>query len=368
MSRTQSKTWQSTRYRNIYRHQSGVYYVRISSGSKLSWRSLRTRVLEIAKSLAEEHLKAARAAEEVLEDSDPLSPSVTVGQLITIRLSRIDNDTSLKPRTKKYWHEIFEALLRSWPGLSGRLARSVKAHECERWARSLSMKFSATRFNNTITGFKHVFAIAVDHGIRHSNPASKLKRLKPSQKDLTARLPTRQQFHDWVTEIRKSPSRWGEACADFVEFLAYTGLRKGEARHVKWKHCDFERGELVVEGDPETGTKNRTSRRVPIIEPLEKLLESMRRRGRNLQPDDYVCEVNTAKDAMERAADLVGMAAITHHDLRHLFATTCIESGVDIPTVSKWLGHKDGGALAMKVYGHLRNEHSLSQAKKVSFS
>ncbi|HZL14026.1 MAG TPA: tyrosine-type recombinase/integrase [Verrucomicrobiae bacterium] len=36
---------------------------------------------------------------------------------------------------------------------------------------------------------------------------------------------------------------------------------------------------------------------------------------------------------------------ISHHDLRHLFATTCIESGVDIPTVSRWLGHQDGGAL-----------------------
>jgi len=24
-------------------------------------------------------------------------------------------------------------------------------------------------------------------------------------------------------------------------------------------------------------------------------------------------------------------------DLRHLFATRCIESGVDIPTVSRWL-------------------------------
>jgi site-specific recombinase XerD len=50
-----------------------------------------------------------------------------------------------------------------------------------------------------------------------------------------------------------------------------------------------------------------------------------------------------------------------------LFATRCIESGVDIPTVSRWLGHKDGGALAMKVYGHLRNEHSQQMAQKVRF-
>lgn len=71
---------------------------------------------------------------------------------------------------------------------------------------------------------------------------------------------------------------------------------------------------------------------------------------------------------MDRAAKLIGMFRITHHDLRHLFATRCIESGVDIPTVSRWLGHKDGGALAMKTYGHLRDEHSANMARKVTFS
>jgi hypothetical protein len=40
---------------------------------------------------------------------------------------------------------------------------------------------------------------------------------------------------------------------------------------------------------------------------------------------------------------------------------------VDIPTVSRWLGHRDGGALAMRVYGHLRDDHSQSMAAKVKF-
>jgi integrase len=70
---------------------------------------------------------------------------------------------------------------------------------------------------------------------------------------------------------------------------------------------------------------------------------------------------------MTRAAEKVGMARITHHDLRHFFATVCIENSVDIPTVSGWLGHKDGGYLAMKTYGHLRDEHGVAQAQKVSF-
>jgi len=71
--------------------------------------------------------------------------------------------------------------------------------------------------------------------------------------------------------------------------------------------------------------------------------------------------------AFTTAERILDVPRLTHHDLRHLFATRCIESGVDIPTVSRWLGHVDGGALAMRTYGHLRNEHSLAMAKKVKF-
>src|SRR4030081_1129004 len=85
-------------------------------------------------------------------------------------------------------------------------------------------------------------------------------------------------------------------------------------------------------------------------------------------PNAKAFRVRESQKALERACKRVGTERITHHDVRHLFATRCIESGVDIPTVSRWLGHKDGGALAMKTYGHLRREHSLAQAQKVSFA
>src|SRR5215471_17758820 len=81
-----------------------------------------------------------------------------------------------------------------------------------------------------------------------------------------------------------------------------------------------------------------------------------------------VFRVGECQKALDRACKKVGVDRITHHDLRHLFATRCIESGVDIPTVSRWLGHKDGGALAMKTYGHLRREHSIAQAQRVRFT
>src|SRR5271154_2755582 len=79
-------------------------------------------------------------------------------------------------------------------------------------------------------------------------------------------------------------------------------------------------------------------------------------------------QVFECQKSIDRAAKLASVKRITHHDLRHLFATRCIESGVDIPTVSRWLGHQDGGALAMKTYGHLRDQHSTTMAQKVVFT
>jgi integrase len=84
--------------------------------------------------------------------------------------------------------------------------------------------------------------------------------------------------------------------------------------------------------------------------------------------DAKVFGVSECQKALDRGCKQVGADRITHHDLRHLFATRCIESGVDIPTVSRWLGHKDGGALAMKTYGHLRREPSIAQAQRVTFA
>jgi integrase len=153
-----------------------------------------------------------------------------------------------------------------------------------------------------------------------------------------------------------------------VRFLAFGGFRKSEAANITWADCNFDKGEIVVRGDPETGTKNWSVRRVPMISDMIQLLQRLRgERGRE-SVNRPVMRVRECQKAMNRAVKAVGMERITHHDLRHLFATRCIESGVDIPTVSRWLGHKDGGALAMKVYGHLRDQHSVSMAKRVTFS
>ena len=141
-----------------------------------------------------------------------------------------------------------------------------------------------------------------------------------------------------------------------------------EAREIAWRDVDFDCGEIVVRGDAETGTKNRELRRVPLIPDGRALFQRMQSDGPDEPLDTKVFRVGECQKALDRACKKVGTGRITHHDLRHLFATRRIESGVDIPTVSRCLGHEDGGALAMKTYGHLRRAHSIAQAQKVSFA
>jgi integrase len=176
-------------------------------------------------------------------------------------------------------------------------------------------------------------------------------------------LPEPGKFLEFVSAIENSKVNSCYLAADFVRFLAFGGFRKNEAAHITWGDCDFEQGKIHVRI-----TKNGDPRQLPMIAEMRALLERLRAERPNEPIEAPVMKIRGCQISISKACEAVGIPRITHHDLRHLFATRCIESGVDIPTVSRWLGHRDGGALAMKVYGHLRDQHSTAMAQKVTFS
>jgi integrase len=100
---------------------------------------------------------------------------------------------------------------------------------------------------------------------------------------------------------------------------------------------------------------------------MKELLEEMRNLRPPESPDETVLAVKTIGKSLKTACGQLGLPPLTHQDLRHYFATKAIQSGVDVPTVAKWLGHNDGGVLAMRTYGNVVDEHQRSQAKKVRF-
>jgi len=359
------KQWQSTQYSNLIRYvPSGTFFARLRIGGNLIRRSLKTDILTVAKLRLADLEKNERGFAASRQTAS--KGRMTFGDCLAIFKTHTETSCLLKPSGKRYRAEVINSILKSWPSVEALDVRRISANDCNTWAAKFSNQYSATRFNGTLGVMRAIFKVAMANDTIFRNPALDIKRAKVRPKSLA--LPEPEQFQKFIAEMENGASRDSRNCADLVRFLAFGGFRKGEAANINWADCDFEKKEIVVRGDPETGTKNWSIRRVPMITDMLNLLKRLRAKRSDEQPAIPVMRVRECQKAMDRAAKVVGMKRITHHDLRHLFATKCIESGVDIPTVSRWLGHKDGGALAMKVYGHLRDQHSVAMAQKVSFS
>jgi integrase len=362
--RKPKKTWAKTRLQNLLRHKSGRYYARAFAGGKEVWKSFKTSHFSVAEAKLAEFLKEHRKHRR--DANGEISAKMKFGEAAAIHLRSLDDNLNIKPRTRDYWREVLAALVKSWSSLSETEVRAISQAACKKWANAYAKTASPTRYNNTLAILRHVFNVAIEAGVIYSNPAAVVKRAAVRGKRIS--LPTTAKFNAMIAEMRDGHSRDSKNCADLAAGLAFTGCRIGEAREIAWRDIDFDAGEIVVRGDAITGTKNWELRRVPLIPDARGLFEQMRSQRADESLDTKVFRVRECQKSLDRACKKIGADRITHHDLRHLFATRCIESGVDIPTVSRWLGHKDGGALAMKTYGHLRREHNIAQAQRVSFA
>lgn len=364
MDSRKTSLWAKTKVPNLIRYgPSKVYFARVRTAGKLVRKSLKTTVFSVARIRLNDFVKERREAAEARQ---PLFGKMTFGEAVRLYTQQLENDVGIKESTKAYRARLITCLLKTWPHLSETDIRKISESDCQTWAASYQNKYSPTVFNNTLGSLRAILEISVKAGLRYRNPAQGIKRARVRQKSL--HLPEHDRFLELVSIVESAGGRFSRSCGQLVKFLAFGGFRKGEASKIIGKDCDFHRGEIVVRGDSKTGTKNWETRRVPMIPEMRLLLEKLKLRKGKEWDTSPVMEVQECQRALDSACKRLAIARITHHDLRHLFATRCIESGVDIPTVSRWLGHKDGGALAMRVYGHLREEHSSSMAQRVSFS
>ena len=256
-----AKTWERTRRQNLVRHKSGRYYARAFAGGKEVWKSLKTSHFSVAHAKLAEFLKEHR--ERVSNGNGEVSAKMTFGEAAAVHLRNLDDNLSIKPRTRDYWRECLTALQKSWPGLSEAEIRKITQADCKKWASAYAKKASPSRYNNTVSVLRHILNVAVEAGVIYSNAAAAVKRAPVRCKEI--KLPSIDKFNALIAEMRAGHSRDSINCADFASGLAFTGCRISEAGEIAWRDVDFDAGEIVVRGDATTGTKNWGLRRVPLI-------------------------------------------------------------------------------------------------------
>jgi integrase len=381
---------------SLVRHNpSGRYYARYQVGGKRKMVALKTAVWTVAKlKLADELAKAERLRQTGRRVE---SGGLTMGDLLDRHQEEYLANTARAARSKRLVQDTILRLTRHWCDCFGTDLREVKpgkvsedqvrrfsnylhgeAVHCQPNVKKAKRGYKPVTVNKTIELLYLILRRAVKEGVLMAVPFELGSRdggtLRKPLKAKKLRLPSSVKMREVFAEMRKVPSapnlsemggylaERGEESADLAEYMAYSGARIQEAVAFRWE--DERPDSVIIRGTKTEGSRDRD---VPKIQALRDLLERMRDRrrvaGRKLAGSAF--RVKQCREGLAAACKRAGVERLTHHSLRHFFATVCIEAGVDIPTVSRWLGHSDGGALAMKTYGHLRTEHSLAAAAKV---
>jgi integrase len=244
------------------------------------------------------------------------------------------------------------------PTTGGKKIRVDGNHRKGYGTKSLVMRYV------TVRGFLRSCGVLVDELIKEANH----KRLsaKPDQNT------------DPLTQ--EDLDRFFRACSDpyrmVFTFSLSTGLRETEASHLTWSSIDWARNVIKVPGNQrinrsykvrKTGemkekavafkTKSRKGREVPIFTSLRPLLDEWRQQHpntiyvfgmRNDLPNGHLLEYG--KKFWRKAGLNCGVCDGCHgkhhecdgfnlHKFRHTFAHRCLDAGIPIHKVSKWMGH-----------------------------
>jgi integrase len=345
--------WQPTQYSNLICYvPSGIYYARFRVRGKLIWKSLKTDRITVAQmrlaDLQKDERKKAEKGQLLAKGKITFDAALQAYRESGFRPATPRNRKdaqALKPAALAYYEQRAKALLKSWPELAKVELHKITQRDCVAWGNRMRKEMSPSAFNHTLGLLRNAIDFGIKIGARYDNPAQEVMRESEVSKPLE--LPSSDQFAQFVQEIEGNGSGKLRHCANLVRFLAFGGFRIAEAANITWSDCDFEKNQITVRGHPETGLKNRRPgeiRIVPMLPEMKELLERLRAERPEEDPTESVMKVRECQKSMDRAAQQVGMKRITHHDLKHLFATRCIEEGVDIPTMSRWIGHRDGPA------------------------
>ena len=224
--------------------------------------------------------------------------------------------------------------------------------------------------NLDLMRFRNVLKTAVDDGHLRDLPRMKLLQEPPPPK---RELITPAEFDRLIVAAHSACEKNGYQLADYLRFLAFSGAREKEALRVKWADVGFERERVTIGADGLS--KNRESRTVEFNPHLGEVLHEMHK---HRAPDSSWLfpspqrgprdeHAKSFRESLKIARKAAALEWVGFHDLRHYFCSVCVMAGIDFMTIATWLGHKDGGILVGKVYGHLLDEHRQKAAKLVHF-
>ena len=222
--------------------------------------------------------------------------------------------------------------------------------------------------NYALTTLRNIYAEAIADGLVDSSPCQNVKWRKVDKKE--RRLVTAEEF-DRLGDAALKVSKNGQQFCDYLRLLLYSGGRMAEMLRLRWLDVNWKQDQLVIGADGES--KNHEARHVDFNDSLEAHLKDMHQRRDegsvwlfpSPQRGQRDIPSKSFRETLLLAREESGLEHVGFHDTRHHFISMSVMAGIDYMTIAAWVGHKDGGILIGKVYGHLANEHRQRAAQKL---
>lgn len=182
----------------------------------------------------------------------------------------------------------------------------------------------------------------------------------PAIKLPESRHPQKRQSTFTRSEQSRLLSMAWEGCDKYrtaILLCLYTGIRLGELCALKWTDIDQENRtvtvnrtvqRLAVKGHMsktilmESAPKSESSRRtIPLTAPVLERLGQLKGDGPYLFGGEKPKDPRTMQYGFKRLLKEADVDDRNFHVLRHVFATNCIENGMDAKALSEILGHSD---------------------------
>ena len=343
-------TWTKIkREHGLYRYNpSGQYFARVRFHGKLYRKKLDTDDLALAK-------RKLRTFKDDLDRTDAKKSNTSFASVLDGYAATLTGaKTTLENK-----RAIVAKLKQTWFGIDSLPLRTIKPSQVTAWLSKHYGDKSASSFNQALTVCRDALSMAVNDRIVIESPAKGLKYRKPAKPIRTT--PTFGQFRAIVENIRNQrfSADAGES-GDFVEFLGLAGLGQAEASSLTRADVDLDAGRFICHR-----RKTDTGFLVPVFPQLAPLMEKL---CKGKKPHERLFTVYGARKAIANACKRLGfvrelpdgrmVAQFTHRSLRRMFITRCLERGIDVQTVSRWQGHRDGGKLILSTYAHINRPHS----------
>jgi integrase len=189
--------------------------------------------------------------------------------------------------------------------------------------------------NRVLAAAHAMFNWAVEREIVEANPAAGIK--KPTKEKARERILTDEELR----KVWQTSEQLGYPASAYIKTLILTGARRDEAREMRWREVDLDKGLWTIPGER---AKNGEPHVVPLSSDMKALLEALPR----FDGGDYVftatngstpySNVIKPKKRIERDSGVKGW---TLHDLRRTAASGMGDLGIAGETIARVLNHSE---------------------------